>query len=73
MPSRIARVDKHFRLDQRKIKRVQKILRVETEVEAIERALDFVIEAERNRLTLDANDRFIASGIHIKDIYGSPE
>jgi hypothetical protein len=48
-------------------------LRVDTEAEAIARALDFVIEAERNRLALEANDRFIASGIHIKDVYGSLE
>ena len=37
----------------------------------VDRALDLVIaEHERNRLTLEANERFIASGIEIKDVYG---
>lgn len=72
MPIGKTRAHKHFRLDQRKIKRAQKVLRVETETETIERALDLVIaEDEKNRLALDANDRFVASGIEIKDVYGS--
>jgi hypothetical protein len=62
---------KHFRLDAMKIKRAQKVLRAGTETEAVDRALDLVIaEHERNRLTLEANERFIGSGIEIKDIYG---
>ncbi len=74
MPTSRVRAHKHFRLDPLKIKRAQKALHVDTETEAIERALDLVIsEHEKNRLTLDANDRFIASGIHIEDVYGSLE
>jgi hypothetical protein len=50
------------------------MLRADTETEAIERALDIVIaEHERNRLTVEANDRFITSGIDIKDAYGTLE
>jgi hypothetical protein len=65
---------KHFRLDPVKIKRAQRVLRVRTETEAIERALDLVIlEHERNRLTAEANDRFVTSGIDIKDVYGTLE
>jgi hypothetical protein len=68
------RSHKHFRLDSAKIKRAQKALRADTETEAIDRALDLVIsEHEGNRLTLEANDRFVKSGIQIKDVYGSLE
>jgi len=62
---------KHFRLDTAKIKRAQRLLRTGTETETIDRALDEVIaEYERNRLTRDANERFVRSGIEIKDVYG---
>jgi hypothetical protein len=62
---------KHFRLDAMKIKRAQKVLGAGTETEAVDRALDLVIaEHERNRLALEASERFIGSGIEIKDVYG---
>jgi hypothetical protein len=68
------RVRKHFRLDARKIKRAQRLLGAKTETEAIERALDLVIsEHRRNRLALEAYDRFVRSGIKIKDVYGNLE
>jgi hypothetical protein len=68
------RAHKHFRLDPVKIKRAQRVLRAGTETEAIERALDLVIsEHERNRLAVEANERFVASGIDIKDVYGTLE
>jgi len=64
------RAHKHFQLDALKIKRAQKILRAKTETEAIERALDLAIaEHERNRLALEATERFIKSGIDIKNVY----
>jgi hypothetical protein len=64
------RSHKHFQLDTVKIKRAQKALRAKTETEAIERALDLVIaEHESNRLVLEATERFIKSGIDIKDVY----
>lgn len=57
-----------------KIKRAQKALHAGTETEAIERALDLVIsEHERNRLVAEANDRFVRSGIAVKDVYGTLE
>lgn len=66
------RTHKHFQLDSAKIKRAQKALRAKTETEAIERALDFAIaEHEKNRLVLQATERFLKSGIEIKDVYGS--
>lgn len=69
-----SRAHKHFRLDAVKIKRAQRLLRVGTETEAIERALDLVIsEHERNRLAAEANERFLSSGIHIEDVYGTVE
>jgi hypothetical protein len=68
------RSHKHFRLDAAKIKRAQRVLRASTETEAIERALDLVIsEHERNRLATAANERFVSSGIDIKDVYGTLE
>jgi hypothetical protein len=69
-----ARSHKHFQLDGAKIKRVQRVLHADTETEAIDRALDLVIaEHERNRLAVEANDRFVKSGIDIKDAYGTLE
>jgi hypothetical protein len=66
------RSHKHFQLDSVKIKRAQKALRAKTETEAIERALDLAIaEHESNRLALKATERFVKSGIEIKDVYGT--
>ena len=66
------RSHKHFQLDSVKIKRAQKALRAKTETEAIERALDLAIaEHESNRLVLEATERFVKSGIDIKDVYGT--
>ncbi len=48
------------------------MLRADTETDAIERALDLVIsEHERNRLAAEANERFVKSGVNIKDVYGT--
>jgi hypothetical protein len=66
------RSHKHFQLDSIKIKRAQRILHAKTETEAIDRALDLAItEHERNRLARAANERFVRSGIEIKDVYGT--
>lgn len=63
---------KHFRLSSAKIKLAQKALQAKTETETIERALDFTIaEHEKNRLALEATERFLRSGIEIKDVYGT--
>jgi ribosomal protein S4 len=62
---------KHFRLDTAKIKRAQRLLKATTETETVDRALDEVIaEHERNRLAREANERFVKSGIEIRDVYG---
>ena len=62
---------KHFRLDAAKIKRAQRVLKAPTETETVDRALDVVIaEHVRNRLTREAIERFVKSGIEIKDVYG---
>jgi len=72
MTTATKRSHKHFQLDSAKIKRAQKALHARTETEAIERALDFAIaEHEKNRLVLQATERFIKSGIEIKDVYGT--
>ena len=68
------RIHKHFQLDPAKIKRAQKALRAKTETETVERALDLAIaEEEKNRLTLEATERFLRSGMRIRDVYGSLE
>ena len=65
------RSHKHFQLDAVKIKRAQKVLQAKTETETIERALDFAIdEHEKNQLVAEANERFVRSGVEIKDAYG---
>ncbi len=62
---------KHFRLDVAKIKRAQRLLKARTETDTLDRALDVVIaEHERDRLTREANERFVQSGIKIRDVYG---
>lgn len=62
---------KHFRLDDGKIRRAQKVLRAKTETETIERALDAVIvEYERDRIANRANELFVESGITIRDVFG---
>ena len=67
-----SRAHKHFQLDAVKIKRAQKALRAKTETETIERALDLAIaEHQKNRLALEATERFVKSGINIKDVYGA--
>ena len=71
MPTAANRTHKHFQLDSKKIKRAQKVLQAKTETEAIERALDMVLsEHERDRLAREAHERFIKSGVEIKDVYG---
>jgi hypothetical protein len=65
------RAHKHFQLNTGKIKRVQKVFKAKTETEAIERALDFAIdEHQKSRLVSEANQRFVTSGVEIKDVYG---
>jgi hypothetical protein len=67
-------IHKHFRLDQEKLKRAQKVLDAATETEAVERALDLAIrEHQRNRVTAQANRRFLGSGIRIRDVFGTLE
>lgn len=66
-----SRSHKHFQLDEIKIKRAQRALRARTETEAIDRALDLAIsEHESNRVTRQANERFLRTRIEIEDVYG---
>ncbi len=65
---------KRFRLDPVKISRVRKVLQASTETEAIDRALDLALaEHERSRLALTAHDKFVKSGIVVRDVYGKLE
>lgn len=70
--SRSRTIHKHFRLDSIKLKRAQKVLAARTETETVERALELAIsEHERNRLTSEANQKFLKSGIVIRDVFDS--
>ena len=74
MASRSNRTHKHFLLDASKIKRAQKAVGAKTETETIELALDLVIAEDRkNRLLWTATERFLRSGVDIKDVYRKPE
>lgn len=65
------RSHKRFQLDSAKIKRARRALRAETGTEAPEHALELAIaEHKSNRLALRANERFIKSGVEIKDVNG---
>ncbi len=65
------RAHKHFQLDASKIQRAQRALGASTETEAIERALELVInEHQANRLAQQAHARFLRSGSEIRDAYG---
>jgi len=69
---RIQATHKHYRLNERKIKRAQEILGAKAET--IERALDQVIsDRQRDRLLLKAHQQFFASGIRVRDVYGNLE
>jgi hypothetical protein len=61
---------KHFRLDANKLKRAQKVLQAKSETETVERALDLAIsEHERNKLTAEANQKFVKRRVVIRDVF----
>jgi Arc/MetJ family transcription regulator len=67
-------IHKHFRLDAAKLKRAQRVLGATTENETVERALDLVIgEHDRNRLVAVANQKFVKSGVIIRDVFGDAD
>jgi len=71
MASASRKARKHFLLDATKIKRAQRALGAKSETETIELALDLVIsEHRKNRLVRKATERFLRSGLVIKDVYG---
>jgi hypothetical protein len=64
-------VRKSFRLDPAQIARAKEVLGASTETETIVRALEHVFsDAKRNRMTLEAHYRFLASGIQIREVFG---
>lgn len=72
------RRNKHLILNQDKLKKAQRVLGAKTETEAIERALDSVIdESERNRRAWAAHEKFIRAavggGLVIHDVFGRLE
>lgn len=69
------RKNKHFILDQTRLKMAQKALGTQTETETIEIALERVIsEVERNTRAWAANDKFVKTArkksLLIEDVFG---
>ena len=72
------RKNKHFLLNQNRLKEAQKVLGAKTETETIELALERVIsEAERNARAQQAQDNFLKSAVRndlqIEDVFGRLE
>ena len=62
---------KNVRQDVAEIKRALRSLKAGTEGETLDLPSDAVAaERARNRLTREANERFLKSGIEIIDVYG---
>ena len=69
-----SRSNRNIRLDTAKLRRAQKALCAKTQTEAVELALDQVIAEDRkNRLLWTVTERFLRSGVEIKDVYGNLE
>ena len=65
---------KHLILTQSKLSLAKKILGARTETETIEKALDSIIsEAGKNKIAFKATEKFLKSGIEIKDVFGNLE
>jgi hypothetical protein len=63
-------IRKHFRPDSGKQARAQNVLAAATETEMAKRALDLAIsEFERNKLTAEANQKFVRSCVAIRDVF----
>lgn len=72
------RKNKHFLLNQARLKKAQKLLGTRTETETVEIALERVIsEAEKNKKAWAAQDKFlktaIKEGLVIEDVFGHLE
>jgi hypothetical protein len=67
----LAPTPKRVALNKAKIRKAQKLLGTKTDSETIDRALDEVIsERKRSARALAATERFIKSGVEIKDVFG---
>ena len=72
------RKNKHFLLNQNRLKEAQKVLGAKTETETIELALERVVsEAERNARAQQAQDKFLKAAVRdnlqIADVFGRLE
>ena len=72
------RKDKHFLLNQNRLKKAQKVLGAKTETETIELALERIVsEAERNARAQQAQDKFLKAALRddlqIEDVFGRLE
>lgn len=73
-----SRKNKHFLLNQNRLKEAQKVLGAKTETETIELALERIIsEAERNTRARQAQDKFLKAALRdelqIEDVFGRLE
>jgi hypothetical protein len=64
------RKHKHFLLNQAKLERAQKVLGARTQTEAVDRALDHVInEYDRNLRAWAATEKLLKSRVHVRDVF----
>lgn len=73
-----SRKNKHFLLNQNRLKKAQKVLGAKTETETIELALERIIsDAEREAQAQQAQEKFLAAAIkdnlQIEDVFGRLE
>jgi len=71
--SRIAPIVRKKRpaVSESKLKKAQAALGTKSDAETVEKALDQVIsDTERNRLAWAATERFVKSGITVRDVFG---
>ena len=74
----VVRKNKHFLLNQSKLKKAQKVLGAKTETETIETALEMVLdESEKNKKAWSAHENFVKNavkeGLVIEDVFGRLE
>ena len=72
------RKNKHFLLNQNRLKEAQRVLGAKTETETVELALERIIsEAERNAQARQAQDKFLKAALRdelqIEDVFGRLE
>ena len=74
MSLELEKKSKYLILSQSKLNMAKQILGTRTETETVELALESIIsEAEKNKIAFKATEKFLKSGIEIKDVFRNLE